>query len=414
VQLDKVTSNYTGTGTLTYSWSPMAGLNNSSIANPIATVAQPQTFRVSITTPNGCIASDSVIVNVQPLTVDAGADKSHVCGDSIKLADVKSNYTGTAPLTYSWQPTTGLNNANIANPVSGIGSGSYVLTIISQNGCKTSDEIKINLTKREAIEICIVGSDTSGDNKIIWDHPASTAIDSVFIYKENGINNFVKIASVAYSKGQFVDNTSQPGAKSDRYTISILDDCGLESAQSIAHKTMYLSVSKGIGTTWSLTWDAYEGYAVRAYNIYRGKDKSSLVQYGQVSGATQFTDLSPPAGTVYYQVEAEKPQTCDASGVSLRSNVGSNNPVGIVEFSNELNFSMYPNPANGSITLKFENQINKGMTLTLYNAIGEIVKTIAFQQNQQQMDVNDLSNGLYFVELKSGSEHSIQKLIIEK
>ncbi len=78
VQLDNVTTNYTGT--LTYNWSPSAGLNSNTVINPEATVTTNTKYYVTVTTPGGCFAVDSVNVFVNPLTAYTGTDKTIICG----------------------------------------------------------------------------------------------------------------------------------------------------------------------------------------------------------------------------------------------------------------------------------------------------------------------------------------------
>ena len=63
VQLD-VTTNYSGTGTLTYDWQPKEKLDNSTIKNPVATLTQATDFTVTVTTPNGSITQKNVHVDV--------------------------------------------------------------------------------------------------------------------------------------------------------------------------------------------------------------------------------------------------------------------------------------------------------------------------------------------------------------
>lgn len=333
---------------------------------------------------------------------------------------MKTNYTGTIPLTYSWLPTTGLSNATIANPVVSGGAMTYTLTVTTQNGCKASDDVNIILIKKAALEICMVGVDSiTGKNKIIWNHPISTTVNVVEIFKENTVNNFVKIAEVPYTQGEFIDSASQPNVKSDRYKISILDSCGLESVQSNAHKTIDLTVNKGTNGSWILRWEIYEGVSASTYLIYRGRDKSNLQLYGSASGAgtsqLTFTDIGPISGIMYYQVEAKNPNPCDAvNGTSIRSNAATGSPVGIIEYSNESNFSIYPNPANDQLTIDVENGVTQNLSLTIYNEIGGVVKTVSIHQIKQQFDISELSNGFYLVELKSLNGSSVQKLTIEK
>jgi gliding motility-associated-like protein len=52
------------TGASTYIWSPVTGLNNPSITNPIATIDTTTTYIVQGTDSNGCYASDTITVNI--------------------------------------------------------------------------------------------------------------------------------------------------------------------------------------------------------------------------------------------------------------------------------------------------------------------------------------------------------------
>jgi hypothetical protein len=54
------------------------------------------------------------------------------------------------------------------------------------------------------------------------------------------------------------------------------------------------------------------------------------------------------------------------------------------------------------------------MTLNIYNSIGKLVKTENNLHNQQIINIEDLSNGIYIVEVKSNKETRNQKLLIQK
>jgi hypothetical protein len=58
--------SYTGNfnGAPTFSWSPVTGLNNAQGQNPIATLQNDITYIVTVTTPQGCQAKDSVSIIV--------------------------------------------------------------------------------------------------------------------------------------------------------------------------------------------------------------------------------------------------------------------------------------------------------------------------------------------------------------
>ena len=77
-------------------------------------------------------------------------------------------------------------------------------------------------------------------------------------------------------------------------------------------------------------------------------------------------------------------------------------------------FSLYPNPASDIITLNIDNRNNDDLTLNIFNLIGALVKSEKFKQNQQQINVGDLGNGIYMVEIKSKEWTEKKKLIIQR
>jgi len=75
---------------------------------------------------------------------------------------------------------------------------------------------------------------------------------------------------------------------------------------------------------------------------------------------------------------------------------------------------VYPNPASNFVTLIKNITSSSDITLNIYNALGALVKTEMLLQNQQQINVSDLSNGIYMVEIKSKDWSEKQKLIIQR
>jgi hypothetical protein len=151
-QLD-VSTNYTGTGNLTYNWQPAAELDNPTVKNPVATIEQTTDFMVTVTTPNGAVAEKNVRVNVIPLTATA-FDQTISCGDVAQL-DVSTNYAGTGNLTYNWQPTDGLDNPTVKNPVATIErSTDFKVTVTTPKGTVAEKDVRINV-----IPLTVMASD---------------------------------------------------------------------------------------------------------------------------------------------------------------------------------------------------------------------------------------------------------------
>jgi hypothetical protein len=133
-----------GTPPFAYTWScatPPCGLDSLFDNDPIANPTSSQWYYVQITDFNGCLSNvDSVFVTVLPKPiVNAGADIL-LCGDSAPCQILNPVITHAAgPYTYQWMPSTGLNNATIANPCTRPDSTTiYALVVSAGNGC-TSD-----------------------------------------------------------------------------------------------------------------------------------------------------------------------------------------------------------------------------------------------------------------------------------
>lgn len=92
-----------------------------------------------------------------------------------------------------------------------------------------------------------------------------------------------------------------------------------------------------------------------------------------------------------------------------------NLPVNVDELiSTPIAYNIYPNPAKDNITIDFNGSYNEKSLLNIYNIFGSLIKTETLNQNQQNINIRDLSNGLYLVIIKSKESTQNQKLIIQR
>ena len=123
-----------------YMWSPSIGLDNPAISNPVASPDSTTEYRVIIK--DGiCIDSGIVTVKIIPLPeANAGPDNMFCDGIPIRIGELSK-----ADYTYSWQPTTGLDNSMSANPLASPKiSTSYIVTVTGEN-CSASDTVYISV-----------------------------------------------------------------------------------------------------------------------------------------------------------------------------------------------------------------------------------------------------------------------------
>ena len=78
---------------------------------------------------------------------------------------------------------------------------------------------------------------------------------------------------------------------------------------------------------------------------------------------------------------------------------------------------LYPNPAKNSAALLIDMKDNTTVTINVYNVVGQLLKTTKAEahigENNININLDNLSSGIYMVNVKAGTETSIKKLIIE-
>ena len=130
-----------------YHWSPAAGLNDATIANPKASPASTTTYTLIATDATGCKDTAEVVVTVNPeLLVEAGDDRTIAVGQIVQLGGAPTASGGTPPFTYAWSPASSLNDASVSNPqATPEVTTTYVLTVSDSKGCVLTDSVTITV-----------------------------------------------------------------------------------------------------------------------------------------------------------------------------------------------------------------------------------------------------------------------------
>ena len=141
-----------GTPPYAYSWSPTTGLDHPTEAQPTASPASTTTYTLTVTDDRGQTAGDLVTVTVVPAVVaDAGPDKSIAAEGSTTLEGSASG--GIPPYSYSWSPTSGLDDANIAQPTaSPMTTTTYTLTVTDDLGQTDTDSVTVTVAAAVAAD----------------------------------------------------------------------------------------------------------------------------------------------------------------------------------------------------------------------------------------------------------------------
>jgi hypothetical protein len=80
----------------------------------------------------------------------------------------------------------------------------------------------------------------------------------------------------------------------------------------------------------------------------------------------------------------------------------------------EILVDLYPNPAGNMVTLDLNTEESSDLTVTIYSAMGTIVKTQTLLQNHTQLNIEDLTNGIYVVVVQSNDFIGSNRLVIQR
>jgi hypothetical protein len=129
-----------------------------------------------------------------------------------------------------------------------------------------------------------------------------------------------------------------------------------------------------------------------------------------IAGATSQSYTATQNGN-YTVVVSNSGCTSPASANSIVSTVGIDEAV-----NNGTSFVIYPNPNNGKFTVVFSTTEIMHYTITLHNAIGQVIYeeelkdfTGYFTKN---FDVIELGKGEYFLTIENSKQQRMEKVIV--
>lgn len=440
------TNTLIASGGSNYSWSPATGLSNANIANPIVSVSQTTTYTVTVSS-GTCISTDQVTVTVIPgITANAGSDLTVCSGQSVIL-------NGQGGTTFSWSPSTGLSNPNIANPSANpTQTTAYVLT--SSNGtCSDIDTVVVSVISLTAnagndVQICAgqsVPLNATGGTNYSWS--PITGLDNANIANPNATPTATTQYTVTVTQGactatdvvNITVNTISVNAGSDisvcaggsvqltassagNISYSWLPSTGLSNpfianpTASPSSTTSYQVVaSDGICTANDIVIVTVNPIPAAPGITQNGSDllsttAASYQWYNNgliVNGAT--SQVFTPTTNGSYTVEIVDANGC--SSISLPFNFLT---VSTNEFVMD-DLKIYPNPNNGIFTISGSLSSKGIITIDLVNLLGEKIGEIYEGGNvsnlNKQVDLSNYSNGVYFVRLTTENGSIMNKII---
>ncbi|WP_217790651.1 PKD domain-containing protein [Pinibacter aurantiacus] len=193
------------TGAELYAWTPVDGLSNPQISNPVARPNQTVTYQVIGTDNKACFNDTGyVTITVFPIPkVNAGNDTTISVGNSVTLhAEVSDDVTSIV-----WTPSTALSCVTCKDPVSNPKqTTNYTITATNNGGCYTMDQVVITV-------ICKNGNIFLPNTF----SPNNDGVNDIFYPRGKGLYNirslkiFNRWGQVVFSRESFNANEADKG-----------------------------------------------------------------------------------------------------------------------------------------------------------------------------------------------------------
>jgi len=355
-----------------YVWTPSTGLSNANVANPIASPTTTTTYNVQVT--NGtCSSIASVTVTVTNLSINAGSDVTICSGET-------ANLNASGGTTYSWSPTIGLTNPNVANPVAFPTSTTTYTVTATTNGCSSTDQLTVTV----ATPTISAGADIS----ICDGQSVQLSV--------NGGSNYTWSPSTGLDNPNISNPTASPNTTTS-YTVT-----GIVAGCATSDVILVTVNSNPIVPTVSPNGIEIQSSPAFAYQWnYNGTP---------IVGGTLQNLFPANAGS--YTVTVFNANGCSSTSAPYTvTTVGLNN----VYVDNTV--TLYPNPAVNNALLTINAEVNESAVILLYNNIGELISeekiSLTVGSNQKNISLDNLAVGVYTVKVV-GNEINAVKVLIKK
>jgi len=342
---------YSGSGTLKYKWTPSTGLNSDTIATPFATCVNNITYTLTVTTPNGCVASNSLKIAILPMNQpEIGI---------VSVSNNKNRVVWNKPVTTGIASYYIYKETNTTNVFEKIGTVSYdsmsvFVDSLSYPDVK-SNKYKLSILDRNGLESALSDyhktmhlSINKGQNNtwnLIWEPYEGFSVSTYNIYRGTSPNSLSYLDGTSGSSTQYSDISAPSGDV--YYQLEVISPTLISPSKVLA------SMQKSVNTVTTSS-------ATGSYN-------------------------------------------------SSRSNIATNDISGLNDLEGEnSNINIYPNPVKDELRIDFDG----GTTFDILNLTGQVVYNGNLTKSAI-VQTSGLTSGVYLIRFKTSKTFEYKKIIKE-
>ncbi len=405
----------TATPAGTFSWtgpnSFTASVQNPSIGN--ADLSTDGDYIVTSTL-NGCIGRDTttVQVKVRPATPTAGSNAPVCIGAMLYLtanSDPGATYNWTGPTGFTSSLQNPSRNVTVSND-----AGVYTV-FATLNGCTSlPGNVNVSLTPTPFVVIYAIPGDTicQGSTVSYTALPANISASATYKWTKNSSPSVLSTTNTFVSTGINNNDIIRCELTEPVKCGSIYIDTSNEIKMTVLP---WLAASVSITCSPTTALAPYETINFTAHPVNGGNNpkyqwrKNLTDQIGANSytwGTMQIDDKDSVSVTMISDYKCPQPKTATSNKIKVTV------LTGVDDVKGKSNISLYPNPNNGSFTIKGNVNSNKEMTIQIVNALGQLVyETTCLPNNKElntQINVTHLAKGVYSLRIKTGTINTIK------
>jgi gliding motility-associated-like protein len=405
------------------SGTPLAGTGNS---RTLATPPTPGTYTLTVqeTTAAGCtgpVYSTPFVVAPTPVApVISGS--GFVCNTGTAQPYAIANPTPGA--SFQWTVTGGTVTAGstssqvtvLFNPT-GPYAVSAVETSATPNACASPAATRTILPDNPAIGLFNASVDAASNNRIILTLAAANSSNTPnlvqVLRRVAGAGAFAVVGTVPVTATTFTDNSAvDASANSYEYRLDLTNGCGTRLSSPVVQTVRLVATAtagpggRNQGST-ALTWNAFVGFPVKEYRIYRRTDNGQPVLVATVPATTlQATVPNADGNALAAGAGFSQNFRVVAASLAFETQLSNSNEAG-VSFANALKTYniITPNRDGQNDVLVIDNvQLYPGNTFTVFNRWGrEVYSTTNYQNNWGGDASTPAGTYFYLLKLPNGS-----------
>jgi hypothetical protein len=360
-----------------YAMAPPTGSNNDGVAisQPTATTI----YDVTVTNSAGCSASSNFVMTAYPNTINYNITMNGSADSTLCTNLTTITLTANGPLTYTWIP----------------------------GGAHTSS---IAVTPTTTTLFKVMGTDAMGCVSILRTHlftiyggPTVSAVANPTLVCDNQTATITANGAMSYTwnNGSISSSIIVNPIPYTAYSVLGENANGCKDLKSVWINT---------GTTPSLN-PSMKVICNGKHAFLFVNSSNGPASYTWSTGEVNYMITVQPTITTSYTVFAESSSGCTNSAVAT---VTVNECVGVEKHTmEESQLIIYPNPSAGKFKITL-NSISENSYVEVYSLTGQSVYREQFNTLENELDLTNLSNGLYMLVYSENNSHRITKKIIKQ